>query len=393
MPNYDYLIIGGGIAGTTAAETIRQKDKSGRIAVLSAEPHFLYSRVLLPEFIRGEAGLDKVMLRNAEDYKKNGIEIFLGEEAEKLNARELNLKTKSGKEFKAKKILIASGGRPKLWGVENQAPESVFRLQSLDDALRIKKFLSEHEAGKVFVVGGGFMALEFIEILKHYGWKITLLCKEKSFWPDFLDESGFEILSDTWQKNGVEMIFGHKETELRDRIVQADFVGVGIGLERNLDFLPVAMLEVNKHLETAFPSVWAAGDVALYIDPFSGRKRFGGNWSGAFMQGRIAGLNMAPAPAGQAGEKEVFKTISTYAITHLGLNLSFVGDAGPFSGDFGAEGQVLCSNKEKNEYVRVFTKKGAVIGAAMINGQKFLGAVNRAIINKWDASNVFKKSI
>ena len=97
MPDFDYLIIGGGIAGTTAAETIRQKDKNGRIAILSSEPHFLYSRVLLPEFIRGEVGLEKVMLRNAEDYRKNGVEIFLGEEVEKLNMGELSLKTKSGK--------------------------------------------------------------------------------------------------------------------------------------------------------------------------------------------------------------------------------------------------------------------------------------------------------
>ena len=127
MPDYDYLIIGGGIAGTTAAETIRQKDKDGRVAILSAEPNFLYSRVLLPEFIRGEVGLEKVMLRGADDYKKNGIEIFLGEEVEKLNTYELSLKTKSGKEFKAKKILIASGGRPKVCDFETLMPENIFK--------------------------------------------------------------------------------------------------------------------------------------------------------------------------------------------------------------------------------------------------------------------------
>ena len=386
MLDFDYLIIGGGIAGTTAAETIRQKDRNGRIAILSAEPSFLYSRVLLPEFIRGEVGLEKVMLRGADDYKKNGIEIFLGEEVEKLNTYELSLKTKSGKEFKAKKILIASGGRPKVCDFETLMPENVFRLQTLDDALRIKKFLSEREAGKAIVVGGGFMALEFTETLKHYGWKITLLCKEKTFWPDFLDEDGFGILADVWQKNGVETIFGHEIKNGGE--LNADFIGVGIGLDRNLDFLPHLEASppsggggVNEYLETPFPSVWAGGGVALYKDDFSGRKRFGGNWSGSFMQGRIAGVNMT-------GSKEPFKTTSAYSIGHLGLNLTFVGDIGPFDENFGVKREVLRFDKGKNEYINIFLKNDTILGAAMINGQRFLGIINQAIMNKWDVSKI-----
>lgn len=390
--SYDYLIIGGGVAGTTAAETIRQKDKKGSIGLISGEPHFLYSRVLLPEFIRGEAGLEKVMLRSEADYKKNNIEIFLGESIEGFDPEQMVLKTDKGREISAKKILIASGGRPKQWKpaiVQHSMLDNVFRLQTLDDALRIKKFLSEREAGRALVIGGGFMALEFIEVLTHYGWNITLLCKEERFWPDFLENSGFQILSDTWEKNGVEMIFGDK-TNLK--FAGVDFFGVGIGLERNLDFLPhLAVkppsggIEVNKHLETAFPNVWASGDVALYEDPFSWRKRLGGNWSGAFMQGRTAGANMS-------GGKETFKTISTYAITHLGLSIAFVGDVGPFSNDTRVKSGVLFFDEAKQEYVRVFQKDNKIIGAVMINGQKFLGTANQAIINKWDASDVFKKN-
>ena len=147
---------------------------------------------------------------------------------------------------------------------------------------------------------------------------------------------------------------------------------------------------------TSFPNIWAAGDVALYTDPFSGRKRVGGNWSGAFMQGRTAGLNMA-------GEKEIFKTLSAYSISHLGLVLSVVGDVGPFDQTAGAKSKILILDKEKREYVRIFSaiggpasggeKDGLVVGAVMINGQKFLGEINQAIINKWDASGVFKKNI
>lgn len=384
---FDYLIIGGGIAGTTAAETIRQKDQNGSVALICGEPHFLYSRVLLPEFIRKEIELDKVMLRTAGDYKKNGIDIFLNESVCDFNSQTMTLKTISGKEFRAKKILIASGGRPKLWNFETLLPGNIFRLQTLDDALKIKEFLSSRPSGTALVVGGGFMALEFIAILAKYGWKIKLLCAEKYFWPDFLDETGFGILKDLWQKNGIETIFGREIKNSAE--LDADFVGVGIGLDRNLDFLPHAAikppsggLEVNEHLETGTPNVWAAGDVASYKDRFSGRRRSGGNWSGAFMQGRTAGLNMA-------GGKESFKNIPVYAISHLGVNISFVGDVGPFAkGDAFISKGVTFASGGKNGYIKIFMKDNRVIGAVLMNGQRFLGKINQAIMNGWADSKI-----
>ena len=404
MPSFEYLIIGGGIAGVSAAETIRQKDKLGSLGLISGQPHFLYSRVLLPEFIRGEVELEKVMLRSADDYKKNGIEIFLGESVENFDPARMILTTDKGRKLTAKKILISSGGRPKPWNFETLSPENIFRLQTLDDALKIKKFLSGRSAGNALVVGGGFMALEFIEILFKYGWSVKLLVAEKYFWPDYLDDAGFGILSELWAKNGVETITGDEVAEIKKdghsvsvktkkgKNLNADFIGVGIGLDRNLKFSPHLAVkppsggvEVNEYLETKFPSVWAAGDVAIYPDFFSGRRRSGGNWSGAFMQGRTAGLNMV-------SEKTIFKTISAYSISHLGQAVALVGDAGPFSDDANIKTSVPVFDKEKREYVKIFKKDGQIAGAVMINGQEFLGATNQAIMNKWDASNVFKKN-
>ena len=273
-----------------------------------------------------------------------------------------------------------------------RVPENTFRLHTLDDALRIKKFLSEHRGDRALVVGGGFITLELVEILARFGWKIKLLCVEKSFWSEYLDEQGFSILLDIWQKNGVELSFGDEIADIESiqpgrlgreaRIItrngarlSADFIGVGIGLERSFD------AEVNERLETAFPNVWAAGDVAFYTDPYSGRKRFGGNWSGAFMQGRIAGLNMA-------GVKEPFKTLSAYSINHLGLTITFAGDVGPFDPGLGVKSSVVYFNRAQNQYFRIFENSARVIGAAMINGQQFLGRINQAIINQWDSSKI-----
>ena len=77
MDHYDYLIVGNGVAGATAAETIREREPSASIAVVSDEPHPLYSRVLLPNYVKGLVRRDQVFLRRPEDYAKRRI-AFLG---------------------------------------------------------------------------------------------------------------------------------------------------------------------------------------------------------------------------------------------------------------------------------------------------------------------------
>ena len=76
MTRYDYLIIGGGIAGVTAAETIRAADPRGSIAIVGDEPHILYSRVLIPSYLKGKIQRGQLFLRRAEDFIKKQIDLF-----------------------------------------------------------------------------------------------------------------------------------------------------------------------------------------------------------------------------------------------------------------------------------------------------------------------------
>jgi len=77
MKHYDYLIIGGGIAGVTAAETIRANDASATIGIVSAEPHPLYSRVMLPAYLKGRINRDKLFLRTADDFVKKKFDEYI----------------------------------------------------------------------------------------------------------------------------------------------------------------------------------------------------------------------------------------------------------------------------------------------------------------------------
>lgn len=355
MVKVDYLIIGGGIAGTTAAEVIRQRDPRSSIALLNEEVRTLYSRVLLPHFIKGRVGIDKVILRSLSDYQKNHIDFYPGERVKKTNLIEKIVETSSGRSFLYQKLLIASGGRVGGWGHEKKAPHNVFRLQTLDDARRIIRFFKVRPKGEALVVGGGFIALELLEILVKQGYKTTLVIRDKQFWPNELDNKGFKRLCDLWAKNNIRVVASDSVLDIKQRDEQAtvltynghtfnvDFIGVGIGLERNIpQGFPLAgldgtagddglsadnFIDVNEYLETRLPSVWAAGDVTLYPD-FStgpdgtagaGKKRVCRNWSGAVGQGHIAGTNMS-------GGHEPLKIPAVYSIRHFGSMITFVND-------------------------------------------------------------------
>src|SRR3989344_4178551 len=96
MERYDYLVIGGGIAGGIAAEGLREGGPSGSIAIVSDERHPLYSRVLLPNYVKGLADRERVFLKKTEEYRAKRIELLAGETAERLDAAGRTLRLSSG---------------------------------------------------------------------------------------------------------------------------------------------------------------------------------------------------------------------------------------------------------------------------------------------------------
>ena len=395
MIKTDYLIIGGGIAGTTAAEVIREKDHLASITLISDEAHPLYSRVLLPKFVQGKINLESVMLRTFSDYKKSHIRLYPSEVVKMIDVGKKRVKTTSNTLFSYKKLLIASGGKVRAWPHENQTPGNIFRLQTLDDAQRIIRFFKKRPKGEALVVGGGFITLEFLEILIRQGYKVTLLMRDKRFWHDILDDIGFKILSDLWDSHTIKVLYCDEVASMQAKgyrtlvstrnghTLEVDFIGVGIGLERNLDFLQgpsldllqgrsLEKLEVNEYLETEFPSVWAAGDVAFYSDAIMGNKRFCRNWAGAFAQGQVVGANMS-------GGYEPYRSAPRYSIGHLGFVITMIGNV------LGGvpDKEAFCHFNEANkEYARIFESDGIISGAALINAKRLAEDITQAIMNK-----------
>lgn len=375
--HYHYCIIGGGIAGVTAAETIRERDREGTIAIVSDEIVPLYSRVMLPAYVKGDIERARLNLRAIADFEQKEIFLFFGRKAMRVLPDEKSILLDDRTHLSFDKLLIASGGAPKPWPAEGGNKNGVFRLQTMDDAESLKRALSD--ASHAVVVGDKFIALEFLEIFRRAGIPTTLVCKHKNMFGELLDSAGVRILHKHLQAQNISLVFEDEIAEIEggeraERVITkngmslpADMIGVGIGLKRDLEFLNGSGVVVgktgvmtNRFLETNISGIYAAGDIAEYEDTVLGSRHVSGNWTGAFLQGKIAGANMSPhAP----DEKREFRLVPFYSMTSFGMHITLLGASLP---DYTES--VSRSEPVDRRYERFFLNDNRLVGAVLFNG-------------------------
>lgn len=388
---YDYVIVGGGIAGVTAAETIRARDHEGSVALISGESLLLYSRVMLPLYTRGKLNREQIFLRSIVDYEKNGIKLFLGHEVIGLNLERREVHTNAGKIFTYRALLISTGGTPKRWRVEGGDHPLAYRLQTIEDADRLREILLRSNKKEALVVGCGFIGLEFIESYIAYGVRPIIIMPEDYAFERFMGPEGGRLLEEQWQRRGGEIVRRTSIEALRSsengppplgeagvvalttegQGYHGAFAGVGIGLERNINVFTGIGLDIkagivaNEFLETNQKGVFAAGDVAEYFDIIFKKHRLVGNWTSAYLQGSIAGENMARFSRGEQSDYRAFRKVSSYSITHAGAHLAFLGEC-----EKNATRREENYQPEKQAYQQLFFDGARLVGASLINHPK-----------------------
>lgn len=384
----DYVIIGGGIAGMTAAEAIRERNKDASIAVFSMEPHLLYSRVLLPSYIKQRIPREKVFMRTIQQVDLLNIGVHANEEVMSVMPERHEIVLKSGRSLGYKKLLIASGGRVRqlaLAGLKDLS--GVYRLQTIDDADLLHDALPSIR--NAVVIGGGFIALEFLEILTLRKIPTTLIFPEARFFERFVGPAGSALYQENFERHGIKVIAGDEARAVegaQGRVTKVitkngneilcDALCAGVGIQRNIEFLEGSGIQrgaqgilVNEYLETSAPDVYAAGDIAEFNDVVLGMTHMAGNWNSAFLQGKIAGRGMA-------GDRAAFINLSNYSLGNLGLHLSLLGDVGPHLAS------IIRQSAKPVSYAEFFVKDGLVRGAVMINGARHQATVQKWIIDK-----------
>jgi len=384
-----YVIIGGGIAGTTAAEELRKLDTQAHITIIEQEFHPLYSRVLLPHYIKGKVPRERVFLKKPEWYGEKNIELMSGVIAQAIDTTNRFVTTSDGREIPYDALLITTGGELR---TIDETHRGVCYLRGVDDADQILQTIKEVKAvtknPRALVYGGGFIALEFINIFKHFDLPTTVLKRGDGFWSRTLGAHSKHVLAQHALAGGVALEIGVGPVEVLGegdvkglaaddgRVFDGQIVGVGIGLDRAMTFIHEAGIEVNEgilaneYLETNAQDVYTAGDIAQYDDVTVGRSMIAGNWMNALMQARAVARTMT-------GERTRFELVSSYATNLLGKEVVFVGDT-----DRQAADEVVEHVVDEESSCELFERDGRTVGAILIGETRQRQAVTNAIKKK-----------
>lgn len=394
MDHVEYLIIGGGVAGTTAAEEIRRRDSGGTIMMIMEEPETLYSRVLLPHYLRNERSLDELFFRKPEWYDAQRIRLRRGVRAASINGARRSVTLSTGEVAAGEKLLIASGGKVNTLTVPGGDLPGITYLRTIEDARLIKTLLADARRG--IVVGGGFIGVEYAQTFVVAGLETTCVVRDPYFWSTVVGEHSGRLINVLLEDHGVRIFADAEVAEFRgrDRVesvllksgaeIAGDIVGVGVGIHMDLDHLRESGLKINRgvvtneYLETETEHVWAAGDIAEFFDVIFNRAHQLGNWTNAQQQGRIAGQNMVAGWGETGRDRTPFATVSTYTISIFGVPFTFIGDPA-----IGPDVTLVeRGSVESGRMARLHIRGNVLIGASLLNFARDRQAAVRLIEQK-----------
>ena len=372
-----YLIIGNGVAGTTAAETIRQNDADGEIIIVTDEDLPFYYRVRLPDLLGGRVRESELIARKNEWYIKKNI--FLRLET-KITAADPEIKevhTEAGEHLAYDRLLLANGSHPFIPPIKGSKTSGVFTIHTSNDVRQISA--AARDINDVLLIGGGLLGLEAANALHRLGKNITVVEFFPRLLPRQLDNEGATRLQQFFEDWGFTFRLGATTREIQGSgrveqvvledgtLLPAEMVIISAGVRPSLDLAQMLGLHinkgviVNKHMQTSNPDIYAAGDVI----EFDGRTY--GIWPAAMEQGKIAGTNISGGNA-------------TYGGTTLSNILKVAGI------DLASAGEIDVENHYRkktvvadNTYKKVVIEDHRVIGCIMLGDMKNFNRLNKAI--------------
>ena len=376
MKTYNYLIVGGGIAGVTAAKEIRKHDKEGSILLLGNEKERPYFRIQLTDLLGDDA--PEVPYLDKEGWEeKFALDVNFDAEVEAVDFDAMTVTAAGGETIQGEKILLANGSHSSVPPFKNNELKGIFTLRNWDDLMTIQSYIKGFEDTKhIAVIGGGLLGLEAANSLKKSGHVVAIINRSEYLLSKQLDRELGMMLNEEMKDLGF-MVFTEKSTkafigedEVRgiefDDGTAADFdmVLISAGVRPNTELFKDTGLEVNKgvivdsHLMTNKANVWAAGDVAEV------EGRVMGIWPASRAMGKVAGANMA----GGDGTYENPK-----AHTKLDLDTIQIFSAGKIG-----EGDVYFYD-DGDIHHRLYATDGKVTGAVLYGDTSAMGTFRKLV--------------
>ncbi|MFG1429513.1 FAD-dependent oxidoreductase [Xanthobacter sp. V0B-10] len=307
----DFLLLGGGIAGASAAATLRAEGAGGSVMVLSAEEVPPYHHTALSKgLLLGDDPDGRIYIHPASFYSENQIGLELNTKVSRVDTAKKAVVTTSGERIGYGQLLIAVGAKPRPLTVPGATLPGVFTLRQKSDADAIRAALQG--AKRAVVLGGSYLGLEIAMSLLESGLKVTIIEKGPRLLPHLEAPRLSQYFEQYAEARGATLMLGDTVSTVRGknrveavetvggRRVPCDLMVVSIGVTPATSFLTGSGIPldeegyvlVDEQLRTGVPDVFAAGDITNFHDPVFARRRHLQHWDNALKQGRLAARNM-----------------------------------------------------------------------------------------------------
>jgi NADPH-dependent 2,4-dienoyl-CoA reductase/sulfur reductase-like enzyme len=379
-----FVIVGGGLAGAKAAETLRAEGFTGRVILMCDERDHPYERPPLSKgYLLGKEERDSVFVHERSWYARNRVELHLGQTVDAIDrtARTVRLGD-DGTLVHYDKLLLATGAEPRRLDIPGTDLAGVHHLRRLSHAERLKGVLAAlgRDNGHIVIAGAGWIGLEVAAAAREYGAEVTVVEHNPTPLHGVLGPELGNLFAELHRAHGVRFDFGARLTEIvgQDGMVLAARTDAGhehpahdvlaaIGVSPRTALAEEAGLEiadrahgggivVDERLRTSDPDIYAAGDVASFPHTLFGTSLRVEHWANA--------LNGGPAAArAMLGQDVRYDRVPYFFSDQYDMGMEYSGWAPPGSYDE----VVIRGDAGKRQFIAFWLKEGRVLAGMNVN--------------------------
>lgn len=357
------VIIGSGPAGAAAAEALRRYGYRGPITMIGEEAPVDRPN-LSKDFLAGTAPEEWLPLRSTGFYSDKDIELITGATVASIDAGEKTVTLSDGRRFEYGALLLATGAEPRRLPVPGGDLPHVHVLRTVADTMAIIDGIED--AGRVVVVGAGFIGLEVAASLRKREIEVTVVAPEDLPLAGILGDTMARSVHKVHVEHGVDFRLGRGVSAIEAGTVtlddgsslEADLVVVGIGVVPRTGLAEAAGLTVDRGivvdnlLRTDDSHIWAAGDVASYPGPGGDRVRVE-HFVHAELQGQAAARNIL-------GQEEPYQHPPFFWSQHYDLVINVTGHLG------GWDDKTVIGDPDERDVIVGYRKGGEVVAVASV---------------------------
>ncbi|MGW0807431.1 NAD(P)/FAD-dependent oxidoreductase [Nonomuraea sp. NPDC002799] len=356
-----YVIVGAGLAGAKAAQTLREEGFAGEIVLIGAETERPYERPpLSKEYLQGRSEREKIFVHAPEWYADNGVDLRLGLRVTRIELEHHLVRLGDGSRQPYDKLLVATGAVPR------RLPGPAYYLRTVQDSEALKERFAAGDS--VLIVGASWIGLETAAAARAAGCEVTVVEPEPTALNRMLGQELGDLFARLHASKGVDLRFGTAAAEITPTGVRlssgerltAGLVVVGIGAAPEVGLARDAGLDVgtgiltDAALRTSHPDVFAAGDVAEPFHPLYGRRLRVEHWANALHGGPAAARSML-------GQDVVYDRLPYFYTDQYELGMEFSGDIE------GYDEIVYRGEPESLEFIAYWLRGGRVIAGMNVN--------------------------